>query len=340
MRDEPLGKVEGVRVAARRLGGELGQQRRLGGRVDSRAEPGEAPRPLGDAPPRLLRALCQERVGAGERLPDHHGEREDVGALVHHAAVDLLGRHVAHGAAARVAVARGRGQRRHAKVGELHHTLAVDHDVGRLDVQVQHAVLVREGQGARHPLEHVGALVGCEPAPLHAGEQLREVEAVDVLHDQVGEGAVGLEVKDGDDVGMSEHAGRARLRQRFRGGGARLGGERHALDRHAALQARVPAGADRAKAPATAPLEHAVAAEQVLVAWQGRRLQGGVVHPVGRVAHGVSSFQLRWPCEDILALAGGVPRVRKSPPLSAAIPGMRALVARRSKNPRPCRRAF
>ena len=98
------------------------------------------------------------------------------------------------------------------------------------------------------------ALLVGEHSSLDAGEKLGEVEAVHVLHDQVGVGAIGLEIEDGHDVGVGEEAGGACLRERLVDGRrgdaawADAAEERHALDGDATLEASVPAGADRAEA--------------------------------------------------------------------------------------------
>ena len=126
---------------------------------------------------------------------------------------------------------------------------------------MQDAVLVGKLERAGHGVEHLRALLAGEPAALHAGEQLREVEPVDVLHDDVRVGPVGLKVKDRHDVGVSQHARRARLREGLlgrRGCGVIEDGE--PLDGHTALEAQVPAGADRAKAAGPPARENAIPA--------------------------------------------------------------------------------
>ena len=85
---------------------------------------------------------------AAQALVDHTGEGKDIGALVNRASLDveLLGWHVADGAAARAAKAAGRRQPRHAKVGKLYIARVVDEHVGGLNVQVEYAVTVGEGE--------------------------------------------------------------------------------------------------------------------------------------------------------------------------------------------------
>jgi hypothetical protein len=115
-------------------------------------------------------------------------------------------------------------------------------------------------------LHQVGAFVVCERATFHAREEVREREAVDVFHNEVRVCAVHLEVVHGDDVGVRQHAGRAGLCKRLAYGRRRrpaaLAHEGDPLDGHPALQARVPAGEDGAKAARLAGLHDPVAAQQ------------------------------------------------------------------------------
>ena len=91
--------------------------------------------------------LALVRQPAGEQLVDHRPQRVEIGAAVDRLAGQLLGRHVAgraeHQAGARSAAVG------HAGDAEVHHSHrvagGVDHDVGRLDVAVHHALAVRVG---------------------------------------------------------------------------------------------------------------------------------------------------------------------------------------------------
>ena len=86
---------------------------------------------------------------------------------------------------------------------------AGEHEVGRLDVAVDHAVLVRVLEAQRR-LVHVAAGFGHRQRPLGL-DDLGQVEPLDVLHRQhealvESEGRVG-----GDDVGVMEPGGIADL---------------------------------------------------------------------------------------------------------------------------------
>ena len=164
------------------------------------------------------------------------------------------------------------------------------------------------GEGGGNRAQHVGAFLVREDAPLHTGQQLCKVETVNVLHDQVRVGAVGLEVVDRHDVGVGEKACRPRFCQGLLGrgcgdaGGALGGEQRDALDGNATLEPRVPAGADGSKATCAATSEHTIAPEERLLgngARAGLDRAHGALCGVG-AAHGVSSlcvcgFVFIWP---------------------------------------------
>ena len=71
----------------------------------------------------------------------------------------MLGGHVANGAAARSAEPRGARECCHAKVGQLDVAAVVDKHVRRLDVEVEYAVLVREGQRLDEGIGNAGRLI-------------------------------------------------------------------------------------------------------------------------------------------------------------------------------------
>ncbi len=94
------------------------------------------------------------------------------------------------------------------EVGNAHAAVLVDEDVLGLDVAVDDAAFVRVLQRIaqlRHDLQHVGA---AEPALF---EQLPQVGAVDVVHDQVAVARGLAEAVHADDAWMVEARQRARL---------------------------------------------------------------------------------------------------------------------------------
>ena len=107
----------------------------------------------------------------------------------------------------------GARQLRHAEVGELDGAVAVDQDVGGLDVEVQGPVLVGIGEGLRERVGDACGLVEGERMAVDLREELLEAHAVDVLHDEVGVAGVVGEVDHRDDVGVLQQAHGARLGQ-------------------------------------------------------------------------------------------------------------------------------
>ena len=109
---------------------------------------------------------------------------------------ELLRRHVLRRADELVrGVGRGRGD---AEVGDADVALAVDHHVGRLQVAMQHAAVVRGGDAGAELPRDLHRLVLRQPAD--PAQQRRQVLAVDVLHRQEAV-AVGLaEVVEAADV--------------------------------------------------------------------------------------------------------------------------------------------
>ena len=206
----------------------------------------------------FLGGLCAERRVRAERLVENRGECEEVAALVYVAGGHLLGRHVADGAAV------GRGARsaaepRHAEVGDLYVALAVDEDVGGLDIEVKRLILVGVCQRAADALGYSGELVVGERVAVDLGEKAREAHAVDVLHDDVGVGVIAFEVVKGHDVGVLEVTGGASFGLRGFEVGVRA--QRNALDRNAPAQTWVQAELHAAKSALADCLQRPIALE-------------------------------------------------------------------------------
>ena len=161
----------------------------------------------------LLQVAGPEGPRAGQQLVHHRPERVQVRAVGELEALHLLGRHVG-GAAGDALDARdvGIGNQRDAEVDDAHVAVLREHDVGGLDVAMDHAARVRVVQrlGA---LEHdfdgivdaqqvVGAAVG--------GQRAR---AVHVLGDDVAVAVLLAGVVDRQDVRVLQHADQVRFRQ-------------------------------------------------------------------------------------------------------------------------------
>ena len=127
-----------------------------------------------------------------------------------------------------------------AEVGDLHQAVVHHHDVGRLDVTVDDVAVVSVG-------EPVGHLRGNVQRQLHRQRLARRQDRAQLLslqklHGHVGEALALADVVDGDDVGVVEPAGRARLLVEARfvlGHLVRRQREVDRLDRNDAVQHRV-----------------------------------------------------------------------------------------------------
>ena len=161
---------------------------------------------------RLEQVRRQEGVLARQHLVRHRRQRPFVAASVKVLLTHLLKRHIADGAAAGHAEPLRVSQGRQAEIGHLDLARCVDEDVVGLDIQMQHAVLVRHLKRVRHRVEHSGDHVKRQ-AIVMVAQQLGERHALNVLHDQVRRGILNLEVVYRDDARVRQHGRRAGLVQ-------------------------------------------------------------------------------------------------------------------------------
>ena len=70
----------------------------------------------------------------------------------------------------------------------------VKHDVSGLNIEVKHPIFVRASHRRANCIGNVTRLIAGKAAVFYAGEQLREGNAVDILHYQVGICAVGFKI--------------------------------------------------------------------------------------------------------------------------------------------------
>lgn len=174
-------------------------------------------------------------------------------------AANLLGRHVADGAAGRGAHSEDICYGGDAEVGDLGVAGLIDKDVVGFDVEVQHVVIVGEVERLAHVGDDARDFVEIELTVLH-GDQLSQGRTIDVLHDDQTLGVGHLEVVDLHDVGMREHRRGSCLGQsRCRARGLRREGD--TFDGDAALHACIEGHLDGAGAALAPGFEEAVSIE-------------------------------------------------------------------------------
>ncbi len=193
-----------------------------------------------------LEARPVVRRPADEQLVEDRAELVDVAAFgdVRDVPARELGRHVGGGPPGPAhhlprphpGPVRGGELDRDPPVGELHLAEASEQDVGRLEVVVQDAAAVGEGDGVAQRDQDLERGVAVDRAPAQA---LGPALAFDQLHRQLHRRAVGgrEQVVHRQDVRMLELAGEQRLAAEARAAQAR--GAAHQLDRDRPLQARL-----------------------------------------------------------------------------------------------------
>lgn len=216
-----------------------------------------------------------EGRGAGGDLVQDAAEGVEVAAVVDLAARDLLGRHVVRGSHGHAAAGQlGReadvvGEAGDAEVADLHRAVGEAHDVGGLQVTVDHALVVGVAEGRGHLFRDVEDHVDGERTRLVVLQQLAEVAPLQEFHDEV-EGAAGgavvAEVVDDRHAAVLEGGRHPRLAAealaQHLGEVAVLLGPRglEALDRDLPPQRLVPGPPDLAHAAATDQVERPVPA--------------------------------------------------------------------------------
>jgi hypothetical protein len=249
---------------------------------------------------------AHERRAAGQHLEHGAAERPDVHAAVEGVSAQLFRRHVLHGAeqgaGARFPARRAVGiaGARHGGLGQtevehLHGAIRPDADVGRFEVPVHDAVVVREAQRVGDAARDAqGAGEWNRPAAAAVGEGL----ALDQFHDHSRAALPGFDAEDRRDARVIERREDERFTLEPAGqvGVARVFDEQH-LDGDMALQLRV----ERA-----VHLAHAARAEHALH-FVGTNERTGRKGHAGRLIIGVAHVRLArsGPPRRELRTAGG-----------------------------------
>ena len=268
----------------------------------------------GDAGPERARRLvedladhrggggCGEGMMAAEHLVHDDAEGEDVGAAVGGLSVEDFRRHVLRGAGEHAGDGEhGGGFGQAGFVGGLlsqseveqfdlagMRTGAGEHDVFRLDVAVEDALVVGGGEGGRGLRRDAAELVGRDGA----GEAGTEGFSLDVLHDEVDFAVVSEDVVDGGDARMVERGGALAFMQeapavRIRGGAL------SALDSDEATEGGVAGAKDLAHAArAETGFDVEAAGEDAVDAGKQTGSRAQVMFERRRVLH--CGFYLRW----------------------------------------------
>jgi hypothetical protein len=201
---------------------------------------------------------ADKRLAARQELVAHRADGEDVAAGVDLLSRHLFRRHVIERADQHAGLRHPRlGQPRNAEIQHLQDVVAVDHQVGGLDVAVDDARLVRvaeAGAQLRNDLE-----LTKERNRRAALDDLAQRLPVDVLHGNKRLALVLADVEDGDDVGVTELGDRAGLACEA---DAQVVVVRFAqeLDRDLTLEHRVPGQEQRTHAALADALDNQVAA--------------------------------------------------------------------------------
>ena len=163
------------------------------------------------------RVLIDDLVDdGGDVLPDkrplsrghfvkNDAKAEQIGAGVELQSFNLLRRHVVRSAQHLAAVSHAANGLRDAKIHDLRHILARDHDVGWLDIAMNHVALARVVKPSCHLLCDFYNLIAGKNALL-SHERLQRL-AFQILHRDVEQSIDFIRIVDRDDVGMVHRTG-------------------------------------------------------------------------------------------------------------------------------------
>ena len=147
------------------------------------------------------------------------------------------------------------GETRQAEVGDANLPAAVEHHVGRLQVAMEDAAIVRRGKAGADLSNDLDGLVRRQPAD--AAQQRRKVFAVHVLHRHERTAVPLADVMNPADIGMRDLAGGARLVAQARRQGGLVAAQE--LQRDGLAEREIVGAIDLAHAAATEQADDAVA---------------------------------------------------------------------------------
>ena len=207
---------------------------------------------------RLLSAFRQAHRTIGRRARQQFEEQQAYGIQVglrrKPSADDLLRRHIrgrARDLTRRVVV----GETRQAEIGDANLSSAVEHHVGRLQVAMEDAAVVRRGKAGADLSNDLDGLVRRQPAD--AAQERRKVFAVHVLHRHERTAVPLADVMDPADIGMRDLTCGARLIAQARRQGGLVAAQK--LQRNGLAEREIVGAIDLAHAAATEQADDAVA---------------------------------------------------------------------------------
>jgi hypothetical protein len=164
----------------------------------------------------------------GEHLVQHESQRIEIAAHRHFPPRELLWGHIGRRAAANFTLLHLPSKGGKPEIRYEHLPAAVDHDVGRLEVTVQHAFVVRRGQACAKAAGDLDGFIPRQPPdaaqqraqvfPIHMfhGEEGQPVQVADIVHAaHIGMRDLARDAHFGVQPGHHAFVVRDRLRQEF-----------------------------------------------------------------------------------------------------------------------------
>ncbi len=222
---------------------------------------------------RLVAAFGQARHTIGlrpcEQLEEQQADGIQIGLRGKPAAGELLRRHV-RGRARDLTGAVVVGETRQAEIGDANLPPAIEHHVGRLQIAMKDAAIVRRGKAGAYLSNDLHGLVRRQPAD--ASQQRREIFAVHVLHRHERTAVPLGDVMNPADIRMRDLAGCARLVAQARRQGGVVAAQE--FQRNGLAEREIVGAINLAHTAATEQADDAVARRQ-----EGARRERAVIDP-------------------------------------------------------------